>query len=332
MAESTRPSLFERIVNGALVLLLSGWIRLAEIAGISRTLRFGAAFGRLWCALAGPRTRRVRDQLAAAFPEVDAGQRLRWEREVFAHLGQGLAELLLMLGQHRDEMLSSMEVVGLEHLERAVCESGGKGAVMIGPHLGNWELGAAKLAALGVPVSAIYRGLRQPALERAVLQVRAGASQARSGRAEGESEAGCGEPIQQIVMGRRAGVQFIRALEAGRSVLVLLDQHARRDEGILVDFFGRPASTRFGPLKLAARTGAPVLLAFARRDPDGRHHRLTIHPALQLEPGASDDEDVLRRNLQRVTAVFEREIRASPGQWIWTHRRWRGQPDSADPG
>ena len=318
------PSAFHRIVDGGLVLILGGWIRIAELAGVSRTLRFGAAFGRMWHALGGPRTRRVRVQLAAAFPEVDAEQRMQWERQVFAHLGQGLAELLLMLGRHRGEMLSSLEVIGLAHLETAVRESGGKGAVVIGPHLGNWELGAAKLAALGVPVSAIYRGLRQPALERAILQIRAGASRGGLDPAAYDG----GEPIQQIAMGRRAGVQFIRALDAGRNVLVLLDQHARRDEGMLVDFFGRPANTRFGPLKLAARTGAPVLLAFARRDPDGRHHRLTFHPALQLEPGGSDDEDVLRRNLQRVTAEIEKEIRATPGQWIWTHGRWRGQPDA----
>ena len=325
MTEALDPSAYARVVNAVLVAALSGSIRLAEWVGVERTLRFGASFGRGWRALGGPRTGRVRAQLAASFPEADPSQRRVWEKEVFAHLGQGLAELILMLGRHREEMLSSLDVVGLEHLDRALRESGGKGAVVIGPHLGNWELGAAKLADLGIPVSAVYRGLKQPALERAVLAIRAGAS-------DGAPRDASHEPIQQIAMGRRAGVQFVRALEAGRNVLVLLDQHARREEGMWVDFFGRPASTRFGPLKLAARTGAPVLLAFARREADGRKHRLTIHPPLQLEPGASDDEDVLRRNLQRVTHGIEKEIRATPGQWIWTHRRWRSQPEAEGSG
>ena len=129
--------------------------------------------------------------------------------------------------------------------------------------------------------------------------------------------------MQQIPMGPRAGVQFVRALEAGRHLLVLLDQRAHRDEGLEVSFFGRPARTRFGPLKLAARAGVPVLIALPRRHPDGRRHTLTIHPPLQLEAGATDDEEVLRRNLQRVTAEIEKGIRQTPGQWIWTHRRWR---------
>jgi lauroyl/myristoyl acyltransferase len=73
-------------------------------------------------------------------------------------------------------------------------------------------------------------------------------------------------------------------------------------------------------------------LAFARRRTDRRRHVLTIYPALQLAPGASDDERVLRQNLEQVTAELEAEIRTSPGQWIWTHRRWRepARSDAAD--
>jgi KDO2-lipid IV(A) lauroyltransferase len=286
----------------------------AEALGVERALRWGYALGVIWRRLHLPRVTRVRAQLAAAFPEKSESARAKIERDVFCHLGQGVAELLLMSGRHRPVLLDRMEVEGLEHLERASREAGGIGAVVIGPHLGNWELGAAKLAELGVPVSAVYRGLPHPALERAVLRVRGGPGATQS-QAEGS--------IQQIPMGRRAGVQFIRALGAGRNILALLDQHAGSAEGILVPFFGRPASTRFAPLKLADRAGAPVLCAFARRDPDGRQHRLTFHPALQLEQGASGDEEVLRRNLQTVTALLEREIRRTPGQWIWTHRRWR---------
>ena len=130
--------------------------------------------------------------------------------------------------------------------------------------------------------------------------------------------------MQLIPMGGRAGVQFVRALEAGRHALAMLDQRARRDEGLEVAFFGHPARTRFGPLKLAERAGAPVLIALPRRHPDGRGHTLTIHPPLRLETGSTGDEEVLRRNLQRVTTEIEKGIREAPGQWVWTHRRWRG--------
>jgi KDO2-lipid IV(A) lauroyltransferase len=111
-------------------------------------------------------------------------------------------------------------------------------------------------------------------------------------------------------------------------VVVALDQDAGRREGIFVRFFGQLASTRNAPVALATRRGAPVLPVFIHRDPDGRGHLLRIHPALQLESEASDDEEAARRNVQRVTARIEGEIRASPDQWIWTHRRWRTRPPS----
>ena len=153
-------------------------------------------------------------------------------------------------------------------------------------------------------------------LDRAVRRIRVGPEEA------GDRGVGGFHPI---ALGPRAGVQFMRALEGGRSLLVLLDQRARGDEGLPVEFFGRPARTRKAPIALADRAGAAVLCAFTVRMPNGRH-RLEIDPPLQLASGASDDEDVLRRNLQQVTAEIENAIRATPEQWIWTHRRWR-EPD-----
>jgi KDO2-lipid IV(A) lauroyltransferase len=251
-------------------------------------------------------------------PEEDPGRREEWAREVFIHLGRGLAELILLRGRRRGELLERVEVEGLEHVEAAERESATGGVVMVTAHYGNWELACARVAAMGIPISVVYRELRQPVLDRMLLGI----------RAAGQRSSGQPAALEQIPMGR-AGIRFVRALEAGRKVLVLLDQDARREEGVFVSFFGRPASTRSGPLALAASRDVPVLPAFVRRSPDGRKHRLKIHAALQLEPGASDDEDRLRRNVQRVTAVIEKEIRESPGQWIWTHRRWRTRPSVA---
>ena len=79
----------------------------------------------------------------------------------------------------------------------------------------------------------------------------------------------------------------------------------------------------------AALRNHPVVPAFIHREAGGRSHRIEILPALTLEPGAAEDEEVLRRNLQRVTGTIEAAIRAWPGQWTWTHRRWRTRPRSS---
>lgn len=308
-----------QIRDRAIQILLSTLIFVFEQIPIDRAVALGTMLGRVWYRLNGPRTRRVRDQLEDAFPGETADRRENWAREVFVHLGRGLAELVLLIGGHRRALLDRVHIEGLEHLEAAECETPPGGAVILTAHQGNWELACAKAAAIGIPLSVVYRERKQPALDRAMLALR-GAS---------PDEPGGAVEIDQIPMGR-AGIRLVRALEAGRKVVVVLDQDARREEGVFVSFFGRLASTRYGPISLATQRGFPILPAFARRDPDGKTHRLQIQPALQLEPGLSDDEEVLRRNVQRVTAVIESEIRACPGQWIWTHRRWRTQPGAVD--
>jgi KDO2-lipid IV(A) lauroyltransferase len=308
--------LLDRLLGG----LIDGSARLVERPSIERSLAVAAAFGRVWTRLGGPRTRRVEEALARALPDRSPDARAQIARAVFVHLAQSLVELLLLRGRRRAELLARVEVVGLEHLAAAARATPSRGVLVVTAHLGNWELACAKVAALGLPVSVVYRELRSPVLDRALFDLRA-----RAG-----SEPG-GIPVEQLRMGR-AGLPVLRALEAGRNVLVLLDQNAKREEGVFVPFFGQAASTRSGPVALAALRGHPIVPAFIHREADGRTHRIEIQPALPLEPGAAEDEEALRRNVARVTAAIEAAVRAWPGQWTWTHRRWRTRPRPAAAG
>ena len=318
---SSDPDSAPRIRDRALLGLLSALIFVLERMSIDRAIALGGGFGRMWYRLGGPRTGRARDQLQNAFSDEEPARREVWVRDVFVHLGRGLAELMLLGGRHRRALLDRVEVEGLEHVEASEGLTPSGGALIVTAHFGNWELACAKVAAIGIPISVVYRGLSHPALDRALLALRGGGSDPRRGEVA----------LEQIPMGH-AGIRLVRAFEAGRKVLVLLDQDARREEGFFVPFFGRPASTRYGPIALAIQRGIPILTAFVRRAPDGRTHRLRIQPALELEPGASDDEEILRRNVEQITAVIEKEIRDCPGQWIWTHRRWQTQPEKVDVG
>jgi KDO2-lipid IV(A) lauroyltransferase len=311
---SRPPTVADHLLAGA----IAGLTWLCEHASIDRVLALAAGIGRLWVGLRGPRTRRVRAALARALPERSAVERARIERAVFAGLAQGLAELLLLRGRQREALLARVEVVGRERLEAVRRVSGG-GVLIVSAHLGNWELACARAAALGIPLSIVYRPQRSAVLDRLLAELRL-----RSGREPG------GVPVELIPRGR-AGLAVVRALGRGRAVLVLLDQDAPRAQGEFVTFFGQPACTRSAPIALAALRSVPVVTAFSRRLPDGRGHRLELGGALPLEPGAAEDQAILRRNLQRATDAIEAAIRVDPGQWIWTHRRWRTRPLGGDP-
>ncbi|MFK7895498.1 MAG: lysophospholipid acyltransferase family protein [Myxococcota bacterium] len=298
--------------------------------GVSSAL--ARAFGRLWVGIGGPRSRRVRDQLGKAFPENSREQVTAWTRGVFEHLSMGLVELLVLRGGRASQLLDRVEVIGLEHLSAAEAQSEKGGVLVVTGHVGNWELACAKVAALGIPVSVVFRGLREPVLDEILLDLRNSASRVAKEASDCKARRGDAEPgsvgtspaeVQQIRMGH-AGLPVVRALEAGRKVITLLDQDAKREEGVFVPFFGRLASTRSGPIELAMARNVPIVPAFIHRLGDGQRHRIEIGPALRLE------DDVLA-NTQQVTEAIEAAIRARPSQWIWTHRRWRTQPDPSNP-
>jgi len=160
----------------------------------------------------------------------------------------------VLRGKRRAELLDRVEVKGLEHLAAAEEKSSTGGLLIVMAHYGNWELACAKVVELGIPTSVVYRESENPLLDPMSVGV----------RLPGPGFVSENSDLEQIPMGR-AGIRFVRALKAGRKVVVLLDQDADREEGVFVTFFGRPASTRSGPLALASRLGIPVLPTFIRR-------------------------------------------------------------------
>lgn len=333
-----RASIGGRLIAAGLATLSA----LASRSSMDAVLSLGGGLGRAWHRIGGWRTRRVRQQLARAFPEHDAEWVRRCSEGVFVHLGLGLAELVLLRSGHRAALLDRVCIEGLEHLEAARRASATGGVLVVTAHLGNWELAAARVASLGLPISVVYRGLRSPALDEALKGLRVGAV-----TGSGSAAPAPDPDFEQLAMGR-AGFGVIRALRRGRLVLVLLDQNARRSEGVFVPFFGRPASTRVGPARIARALDVPVVPASIVRAPDGRRHRIRIEPALSLaaassggserslaSQGAAESGDeperlALQRDVAEMTAVLERWIRESPDQWIWTHGRWRTRPRESD--
>ena len=99
---------------------------------------------------------------------------------------------------------------------------------------------------------------------------------------------------------RVAGVGVVRALRRGRFVVMLLDQNARRDEGVFAPFFGELASTRSAPAALAMRLGVPVLPVLFVREPARAggdalgQHVARVGPPLRTRTGARGRRRLVR--------------------------------------
>lgn len=275
----------------------------------SLAMSLGRGAGRLVGALDRRHLAIADENLRHAFPDWDHARRLRTARGVYAHFGQMIVDILWLHGHSRDEVMSRLDVIGREHVDRAMAK--GRGAIFVTAHLGNWEvIGLAHGWTFG-PIAVVARPLDNPALDRRMCAFRAMAG-------------------NRVVYKTDALREVIRALHAGGGVAILIDQNVQEKDGLFVDFFGRPAATTTVAAALAVKTGCALVPGHTTIGPDGRY-RAVYDPPIEWTPSGDKQADIAFIT-QALTRVIEGWIREHPDQWLWIHRRWKTQPAPASSG
>ncbi len=220
-----------------------------------------------------------------------------------AEMGKTLTELpALWFRPYLSTLALVREVRGREVLDAALAE--GRGAVLMSPHIGAFELTSLCYGARG-PITALYKPHRRAWINE--LQ--------RAGRERGGV---------RMMPASAPGVRAIyKALKRGEAVGILPDQVASKGEGAWAPFFGRPAYTPVLPLTLAQKTGAPLILGVAERLSWGRGY--VIHVSRLPAPG--NDLAAAAATLNR---AIEEAVRRFPAQYFWSYNRYK-RPGGAPP-
>ena len=287
-------------------LLLRGVYSLASALPEKAALSLGRLLGRL-LHLVDTRHRRVaRENIAAAFPEKTPAEVATLTRQVYRHLGLLVVESLRIRKLLTGGLENFVERPDLTEVHKA--NAAGKGLIVATAHIGNWEIAGHAASIMFAPLNAVARPLDNPLIEKYVDEMR---------KLTG----------QKILTMEGAVRDMVAVLKSGGAVAILMDQDARR-HGILVDFFGRPASTWPTAAMLSLKLGSPIVVGFVRRIGESFRYKLTVDSVFLPEPTGDKEADV--RNLtQKLTARLEARIRECPDQWFWVHRRWKTQPQPA---
>jgi len=187
---------------------------------------------------------------------------------------------------------------GLRNFQEA--KRRGKGVLIATGHFGNWELSAHAHALLTEPMHVVVRPLDNPRIDSLVERYRASAA-------------------NRVITKKDAARGILRALKDNEAVGILIDQNSLPDEGIFVDFFGTLACTNSVFAKLAAHSGAAVILGYAVWSDEEQRYILHFSPPLDLSGNAATDT-------QHIQSALEDAIRQYPDQWLWLHRRWKTRP------
>jgi KDO2-lipid IV(A) lauroyltransferase len=281
------------------------------VVGIAQALTIGQSYAlaRLIAAVLYKVDRRHRavgmENLRIAFGDLyDESERDAIVRGVYRHFSMMLMEILhiprkLHPTTWRDRITLDGHVPIVDRL------LAGGPIIMLTGHFGNWEMAGYLFGVFGFPPNSVARTLDNPYLDRYLRMFR--------------------ERTGQKLIPKDGGYdQMLEVLRSGGVLSFLADQDAGQN-GMYVDFFGRPASTHKAIALLAIEHRAPVLVGYARRIGPGFRYEVGCSAIIEPDEftGSSDDARLLT---QRFTTALETAIRRDPDQYLWLHRRWKHQP------
>lgn len=223
------------------------------------------------------------------------------------NIGHSMTDLLYYV--ERPEELS--RIVGIEQEDRLKnALTGGKGAIAVTAHLGNFPLLFVSLVQRGYKINVIIRPMRNKVFSRFMYEL-------------------CEQwkiNMIQTVPARTFLKESLDALKRNELLFILLDEVVDRDAGIEVDFLNNKVCRAAGPLLFHRRMGSPVLPIFMVKE--NKRFRIFIEPALDVENKFSQTENDYR-NISALTRVIEFFVKKYPVQWGgWLNKRWTGKMSS----
>ena len=270
------------------------------ITGLMRLLPFGfvSGLGAFIVKRVGPLTSKrhiAETGLRTAFPEksdeeIKALMKAQWD-----NLGRTFAEFPLT---HRLRPFGSGSQISVEGYEHYTAN---QPAIIVTGHFANWEVMATVLTQSEYPVRITYRKINNALIDARVRKQR---------------EA-YGTKFLVKKSSHAGGRELFEALKSGESVALLNDQ--KFNTGIEVPFFGEPAMTAQGAVRLALKTKRPLLPMAVTREKS--KFIVTFYPPIDLVKSGNRDTDV-HAGVMQVNRFVEDRIRENPAQWFWVHRRW----------
>ncbi len=230
-----------------------------------------------------------------AFTGGDRAAAVRMTKRAFRNYARTVLDFLVL-----ERLLARVKAtdgaIAAEPLRRELAL--GRSVIVVTPHFGNWDLGAAVTATCGRAVHAVADQFGPPAVDRQVRSARE-----RLG-------------VKVIPSGQSSAREALRALRRG-DVLCLAADIDKAGSGVGVTFLGRPVTLPAGPATLAIRTGASVIPGYVRRLSGGGYQAALLAP-LPLPTDGSTEQRVAALT-QLIADAFEKMIRLDPSQWFAFH-------------
>lgn len=247
--------------------------------------------------LLGYRTAVVRENLRKSFPEKSEAERRAIERAFYRWLCDLMLETLKTLTISAAGVRERVQVEGEEELRNYHAQ--GRSVILVMGHWGNWELGGARFASLGLhQLYVIYHPLANPYFDRLMHRMRT-----RLGN--------------RLYAMHEASKGMLRDRDQLTATAFIADQTPPPERAYWTTFLNQDTPVFLGTEKIARKLGHPIVYVGIRTVGRGRY--VMRFEDLVPEPARTADGEISELHTRRLEA----DIRRDPAHWLWSHRRWK---------
>ena len=281
-------------------LFAAGFFRIAALLPWPAQKLLAGILGYTLFYLARPRRRIVDINLRLCFPQMNRAQRKAMTRAVFYNNALGVIETADGYYYSPEKLRKLVTINGLDKLQAA--QQQGRGVLLLGAHFSHLDLGGALIAQF-IAINCIYRPHNNPAMDVFIKNNRM--------------------KFLAGLIDRRDMRGILRALKKGEIIWYPPDQDYGGRHAVFVPFFGVNSATITATSRLARLNNSPVLTISYRRESGRQHYQLDIEELDTPFPTGDDSKDAII-----VNKALEKMILRAPEQYMWTHRRFKTQPDA----
>jgi KDO2-lipid IV(A) lauroyltransferase len=243
----------------------------------------------------------VYQNLERTFPDNKKKERIEISKGFYRHFYDLLAESIRMFSMPRKEAIRRFKVTNPEIFTISPLKT--KSAVLTGGHYQNWELFALATAPQ-IPhrLLGIYTPLTNPFLEKKF-------SESRS-------------KLGLVLVPKKEVKSYFHQYEKHLTVTTFaIDQSPRKSQKVYwTTFLGQQTAVHFGAEKYAKNYNQVVIFGKATKPKRG-YYELTFE-ILEETPQTTSEGMIT----EKATKKLEEQILESPEFWLWTHKRWKLNP------
>jgi KDO2-lipid IV(A) lauroyltransferase len=250
----------------------------------------------------------VIDNLKKSFPEKSDQEIKQIARRFYRNLGDIIVESLKVIGLSEKQLQKRVSYKNYHILEDRL--KGGSSVIVMTPHSGNWEwlLLACSylLVKSGFGVDAVYSPLSSQFFDRLMIKIR--------------SKFGADPTPMNMVL--RNVIKHKRDKSNPRVVAMVADQRPLPNESnYWTEFLHQETAFFIGSERIARKVGFPVVYTSIRRLKRG-HYEVNFQEVADppYQKLSSTEEMPI---IEQFARLVEKDIQASPDQWLWSHKRWK---------